>query len=127
MRQLLWMGLVLAAVFVVLGEGGAAYAQEVAPEEAAAGSTATAGTFTALRRQGLVPLTIVSEIILIVLFLSWVAIGDWVNRDSQIFNLGYKKWNPIVFFPFAMLAILLIFVPVPAWARWAVLLVALIA
>lgn len=34
------------------------------------------------------------------LFLIWVKSADWVNRDSQIFNQGYGKWNPILFFPF---------------------------
>jgi type II secretory ATPase GspE/PulE/Tfp pilus assembly ATPase PilB-like protein len=42
------------------------------------------------------------------LFLIWVKSADWVNRDSQIFDLGYGKWNPIVFFP--VLAVLLLFV-----------------
>jgi type II secretory ATPase GspE/PulE/Tfp pilus assembly ATPase PilB-like protein len=42
------------------------------------------------------------------LFLIWVKSADWVNRDTQIFDLGYGKWNPIVFFPF--LAVLLLFV-----------------
>ena len=41
------------------------------------------------------------------LFLIWVKSADWVNRDTQIFDLGYGKWNPIVFFPF--LAVLLLF------------------
>ena len=41
------------------------------------------------------------------LFLIWVKSADWVNRDTQIFNLGYGKWNPILFFPF--LAVLLLF------------------
>ncbi len=33
------------------------------------------------------------------LFLIWVKSADWVNRDTQIFDLAYGKWNPIVFFP----------------------------
>ncbi len=41
------------------------------------------------------------------LFLLWVRSADWVNRDSQIYNLGYGKWNAILFFPF--LAVLLLF------------------
>ena len=34
--------------------------------------------------------------------LIWASSGDWVNRDSQIFALGYKKWNPIIFAPFVV-------------------------
>ena len=41
------------------------------------------------------------------LFLIWVKSADWVNRDTQIFDLGYGKWNPILFFPF--FAVLLLF------------------
>ncbi len=41
------------------------------------------------------------------LILLWVKSADWINRDSQIFDLGYGKWNPILLFPF--LAILLLF------------------
>jgi len=34
------------------------------------------------------------------LYLIWVKSGDWINRDSQIFDLGYGTWNPAIFFPF---------------------------
>jgi len=44
----------------------------------------------------------------------WVASSDWVSRDSQIFSLGYKKWNPIVVLPFFVIALALTFIPV-AW------------
>jgi type II secretory ATPase GspE/PulE/Tfp pilus assembly ATPase PilB-like protein len=46
-------------------------------------------------------------LVLWLLFLIWVKSADWVNRDTQIFDLGYGKWNPILFFPF--LASLLLF------------------
>ena len=54
---------------------------------------------------------------LIILFIMWVRSVDWVNRDSQLNDLGYGKWNPIVSFP--VLALLLILVlpillPLPA-------------
>lgn len=45
---------------------------------------------------------------LVVIFLIWVRSADWVNVDSQIFDMGYGKWNPIMFFPF-LLAMLLVF------------------
>ncbi len=41
------------------------------------------------------------------LILIWVRSADWVNRDTQFFELGYGLWNPIEFFPF--LAVLLLF------------------
>jgi type II secretory ATPase GspE/PulE/Tfp pilus assembly ATPase PilB-like protein len=41
------------------------------------------------------------------LFLIWVKSADWVNRDAQIYDLGYGKWNPIEFFPY--FAVLLLF------------------
>lgn len=34
------------------------------------------------------------------LFVIWVKSGDWINRDSQIFDLGYGTWNPAIYFPF---------------------------
>jgi type II secretory ATPase GspE/PulE/Tfp pilus assembly ATPase PilB-like protein len=42
------------------------------------------------------------------LYLVWVKSADFVNRDTQLFNLGYGTWNPVVYFPFV--AVLLIFV-----------------
>ena len=57
----------------------------------------------------------------------WVLTTDWVNRDTQIFNLGYKKWNPIVFGPFAALGILFLFLPIPAMISLPVLAVAFLA
>ncbi len=47
----------------------------------------------------------------ILLVLMWTATGDWVNRSSQIHDLGYGKWNPIVFFPFLLGIVLLVAVP----------------
>ena len=43
------------------------------------------------------------------LFLVWVRSADWVNRDSQIFDLGYGKWNAILYFPFVILLLLFAF------------------
>ncbi|MCC7475140.1 MAG: Flp pilus assembly complex ATPase component TadA [Pirellulales bacterium] len=43
------------------------------------------------------------------LFLVWVLSADWVNRDTQIFNLGYGTWNPIVFFPVLAMILLVVF------------------
>jgi len=48
-------------------------------------------------------------LLLWLIFLIWVRSADWVNVDTQIFNLGYGKWNPILFFPFAVLLLLFAF------------------
>jgi type II secretory ATPase GspE/PulE/Tfp pilus assembly ATPase PilB-like protein len=61
------------------------------------------------------------------LLIVFASTGDWVNSDSQIFSLGYKKWNPIVFLPFIAAFIALAFVPIPAWARYLVLWVVYLA
>jgi type II secretory ATPase GspE/PulE/Tfp pilus assembly ATPase PilB-like protein len=61
------------------------------------------------------------------LLFAWSATGDWVNSDSQIFALGYKKWNPIVFFPVAVLFIALAFVPIGFVIRFPILLVVYLA
>ncbi len=34
------------------------------------------------------------------LFLLWVAIVDWVSRDTQEFRLPHAVWNPVTFGPF---------------------------
>ncbi len=64
--------------------------------------------------------------------LVWVKSADWVNRDTQVFDLGYGKWNPILLFPF--LAILLLFAfPISMigyanfWVAFALLLVCYLA
>ncbi len=46
-------------------------------------------------------------LVLLIVILIWVRSCDWVNQDTQIFDLGYGKWNPIQLFPF--LAILVLF------------------
>jgi type II secretory ATPase GspE/PulE/Tfp pilus assembly ATPase PilB-like protein len=64
------------------------------------------------------------------LFLIWVKSADWVNRDSQIIGMGYGLWNPVVFFPFVVLLLLLIFIfggPLMFWIGYAVLWVAYLA
>ncbi|HEX3599300.1 MAG TPA: ATPase, T2SS/T4P/T4SS family [Lacipirellulaceae bacterium] len=65
------------------------------------------------------------------LFIIWVKSADWVNRDSQITNQGYGKWNPIMMFPF--LAVILLFAfPILAgfpnfWVAFALLIVTYLA
>ncbi len=50
--------------------------------------------------------------LLFVLVWMWVSATDWVNRDAQVYKLGHMKWNAIVFFPFAAITLLLVFLPV---------------
>jgi type II secretory ATPase GspE/PulE/Tfp pilus assembly ATPase PilB-like protein len=64
---------------------------------------------------------------LMLLVLMWAATGDWVNRDSQIFELGYKKWNLVVYLPVAALFLLLAFLPLPYVAKLPILFVAFLA
>lgn len=47
----------------------------------------------------------------ILLVMVWTVTSDWVNRSSQIYGLGYGKWNPIVFFPFVVAILLLVAIP----------------
>lgn len=59
--------------------------------------------------------------------LAWVGTGDWVNRDSQIFSLGWQKWGPIIFFPFAALLFGLMFAPIGNLIRLPILAVVYLA
>jgi type II secretory ATPase GspE/PulE/Tfp pilus assembly ATPase PilB-like protein len=52
------------------------------------------------------------------LYLVWVKSADWVNRDTQIFDLGYGKWNPILFFPFLVALLLFAFPIVVGFANF---------
>lgn len=62
-----------------------------------------------------------------VIVLIWASTGDWVNSDSQIFALGYKKWNPAVFFPFAAAFLALAFLPMTFVIRYPILWVVYLA
>ncbi len=48
-------------------------------------------------------------LVLWLLFVIWVKSADWVNRDSQIFDLSYGTWNPILYFPFVAVLLLVAF------------------
>ncbi|MBN1852614.1 MAG: Flp pilus assembly complex ATPase component TadA [Pirellulales bacterium] len=47
----------------------------------------------------------------ILIFICWVRTTDWVNRDCQLHNLGYVKWNSIAFFPVAAALLLALVLP----------------
>lgn len=124
MRQLLIVGLLLAA-FAALSFAAPAFAQEAAPPvdpgAAAALAEQAAAPPVAPKTPPMATSSLLAMLagpaILGVILMIWSAVGDWVNRDSQIFALGYQKWNPIIFFPFAVVGIALLFVPVPWWVR----------
>ena len=59
--------------------------------------------------------------------LMWVRAGDWVNQDSQIYRLGWYKWNHIVFAPFALAAIGLFFLPLASIIKLTILFVLFLA
>ncbi len=55
--------------------------------------------------------------------LMWVRGNDWVNQDSQIYRLGWYKWNHLIFAPFATAAIVLFLVPIASVIKLAILFV----
>jgi type II secretory ATPase GspE/PulE/Tfp pilus assembly ATPase PilB-like protein len=128
MRQLLWMGLALATLAVASAGSTRVYAQEVAPADPAAPGS-TVADFSALEASSASIMDRAAPFLLAALVLIWVGIADWINRDSQIFNLGYRKWNPIIFFPFAIVGLALFFVPIEdyGWIRPLLLLMTLLA
>ena len=46
-------------------------------------------------------------LLLWLLFLVWVKTTDWVNRDTQILKLNHQLWNPVNFFPFLVVFLIL--------------------
>jgi type II secretory ATPase GspE/PulE/Tfp pilus assembly ATPase PilB-like protein len=44
-------------------------------------------------------------------FLMWVRTTDWVSRDCSALGMNYDKWNSIVFFPFLLTFVVLLFIP----------------
>jgi type II secretory ATPase GspE/PulE/Tfp pilus assembly ATPase PilB-like protein len=52
-----------------------------------------------------------------IVFWMWVAAGDWVNQDSQIYNLGYQKWSLIHYVPFVLVTMIVVFLPIATWIK----------
>ena len=50
---------------------------------------------------------------MVLLTLLWVRSGDWVNRDAQIYEFNHELWNSVMVFPFAVIALLAMFIPAP--------------
>lgn len=51
----------------------------------------------------------VKLLLILILIFIWAKSADWVNVDTQIFDLGYGKWNPIFLFPFLVILLLFAF------------------
>ena len=41
------------------------------------------------------------------LYLAWVKTTDWINKDTQILKLNFMLWNPVNFFPFFVVFLIL--------------------
>jgi type II secretory ATPase GspE/PulE/Tfp pilus assembly ATPase PilB-like protein len=44
-------------------------------------------------------------------FLLWVAMADWVNRDLLLNSFDYLRWNPIIFGTFMVALLLVLLIP----------------
>ena len=66
-------------------------------------------------------------VLLVIVFWMWVAAGDWVNRDSQIYGLGYQKWSLIFYVPFLLAAWILFFLKIAVWIKALILFVVFFA
>jgi type II secretory ATPase GspE/PulE/Tfp pilus assembly ATPase PilB-like protein len=62
-----------------------------------------------------------------IVFWMWVAAGDWVNKDSQIYNLGYQKWSLIIYAPFVLVTMIVVFLPIATWIKALVMFVVFFA
>ena len=134
MRQLLIVGMMLS-VLALLCCAAPALAQEAPPVDGGAGpalaegATPPAGPAVRTLETGTLVGMLVWPVLLSFVVMIWASIGDWVNRDSQVFALGYQKWNPIVFFPFVVLGFALCFIALAGlgWVRPLVMVIVLLA
>lgn len=135
MPQLWRISLALTVLWWGGASAGYVAAQEAPPDAAAPDAAAPPDAATPPGGAAPAPTTdspfhwgLVLQLLgLALLVLAWVGTGDWVNRDSQIFSLGWQKWGPIIFFPFALLLFGLLFVPISNLIRLPVLAVVYLA
>jgi type II secretory ATPase GspE/PulE/Tfp pilus assembly ATPase PilB-like protein len=130
MQRWLWIALLAGGVGVAwLSPPAVVYAQEAAAEAGDEAAPAPqldrwndAHSIPRVSR----PMIAWPELLVIwLLFLLWVKSADWVNRDAQIFELGYGLWNPILFFPFLAVLLLFAFPVVVGFANFIVAAIAL--
>lgn len=122
MQQLLVRWILFS--LLLFGQPAVSLVQAQGPRATEGGVTnrAAAASFAAQVKKDQVNWSALVKIIsLVLLILVWVKSGEWVNYDSQIFGLSYRKWNAIIFFPFAALLLGSFFFPVPFVARFPLL------
>ncbi len=100
-----------------------ALAQGPGPRPGAAPPPATGQFVKQIRADTVHWPTLIKTISLALLILIWVKSSDWVNASGQQYDLGYRKWNAIVFFPFSIALLVMFFFPVPFVVRFPLLLV----
>ncbi len=100
-----------------------------APEEPAEGEAEEEGGELTLKNGWSGPgfyLSTFKVILSWLVFLVWVAIADWINRDLHATKLDYLRWNPIVFGTFMGAFVLLWLIPM-FWVSFFILIVAAFA
>ncbi len=103
---------------------------EEAPEEKAPnrGAVAEAPDFAARAQTFELNVGAILKVLaLVVIFFLWVQASNWVNQDSQIHRIGYQKWNSIIFFPFVIVGVALLFLPLQTLIRAPIWLVMFLA
>ncbi len=115
MRRLLLLLVLLAGSFCVTGESPAASGSFASAIPAMLLAQAEGpdqwNDAHSIRRPESPLLNPIKLALLWVVFVIWVRTADWINRDCQLFNLGYAKWNLIAFIPFLVALLLAFFVP----------------
>jgi type II secretory ATPase GspE/PulE/Tfp pilus assembly ATPase PilB-like protein len=111
----------MATIVALLWAVPAAWAQEpeaendreVAAAEDTEGETAAAAASNTASSASSAPLLAspLKLVAFVLVYLPWVLTVDWINRSSQQHELGFRKWNPIAIAPFAIVALLSLFVP----------------
>ncbi len=128
MRVILLRVILWGVLLVGLPAASPAYAQGARNVPAVAGANNANANFAKLVKNDSIHwVALVKTALLAVFFLAWIKTGDWINYDSQVFGIGYRKWNPIIFFPISVLALGLFFFPVSFVVRFPVLLVVWLA
>lgn len=130
------LGAANAARNEMMGDGGNAAPPPQQPNQpelgGVPGATATSADITNAFEQRVNTLSFSLPLLfkllsMFIVFWMWVAAGDWVNKDSQIYNLGYQKWNPIIYVPFVLVTMIVVFLPIAIWIKALVMFVVFFA